>query len=211
MLRAPTGWGPRHHGPAAARNGNAALPAPLARNLFGMETRMHRPLILALAGLLLLSACATPAAPPASHAAIQPPALELTNYGIYTAPTNQSPAQPGAAGGPRLDSAKITFTQVTDQIPASLGVHFGVEFLLTGPALAYELKIITRFPRPMANPATGVFRTSAIVGARVNPGAPSMFGYTFDQVWEMLPGEWTIQVFSGETLLLEKKFTVTAP
>ena len=40
---------------------------------------------------------------------------------------------------------------------------------------------------------------------------PGFAGYSFDELWEMVPGTWTFAVLSGDTVLAERHFEVVVP
>ena len=42
-------------------------------------------------------------------------------------------------------------------------------------------------------------------------GETHLKGYTLDDDWEVVPGIWTLQVWFGDRMLAEKRFTLTKP
>jgi len=42
-------------------------------------------------------------------------------------------------------------------------------------------------------------------------GRSGYVGYTFDNDWELVPGQWTIEVSVGSTSRVEKTFNVSVP
>ena len=41
-------------------------------------------------------------------------------------------------------------------------------------------------------------------------GETTYTGYRLDDSWELVPGPWTMQLWSGDRMLAEKQFTVVA-
>jgi hypothetical protein len=85
----------------------------------------------------------------------------------------------------------------TATIPAGRGIHFGVRLLVVGQAASaiVPLKIVRKFQHTV----------------RIALGTGDVAGYGFDHDFELVPGKWTWEVWSGERKLAEQSFDVIQP
>jgi hypothetical protein len=88
-------------------------------------------------------------------------------------------------GETRSSSRKVKLVTPTDQIPASIGVRFGLRYIIRGQPKGATVTIprVTRYP-----PQTGVnnrkqqqFRTGEYSLPAKIEAKPSYFGFTFDE------------------------------
>ena len=111
-------------------------------------------------------------------------------------------------------AANFILVEDTPTIPAKLGIHFGFRFLVVGqPAGAIvPLKIIRKFPEPgITNPATGKTTHQEGHTVRMALGTGDVTGYGFDHDFELVPGKWIWEVWSGDRKLAEQSFDVVEP
>ena len=67
-------------------------------------------------------------------------------------------------------------------------------------------------PQGLRNPNTGdMMHTVKIAFPNLKIGALCLFGYGFDNSWEIVPGVWTEQIWYQDRMLAERTFTVTKP
>jgi hypothetical protein len=140
--------------------------------------------------------------------------IEIFEAGIYNLEIVKKIDDPTQASGARSTVTNTVLAQKTTQIPAKLGVRFGLRYRLVGAPAdeVVEIKKITRFPpEGMRNPNTRetTFRNELMLSRRI--GAESYTGYGFDQDFELVPGVWTIELWSGDRKLASQSFTVKKP
>lgn len=113
-------------------------------------------------------------------------------------------------GSDELDRADL-LTQ-TLRVPAEIGNKFGIRYRLTGeggrlaPIRVQVLMPPARGNRPAGAPADQ--RQSVIVNKVT--GIVNFDGFLFEKKAELIPGNWTIQIYSQQHLLAERTFTVYA-
>jgi hypothetical protein len=139
---------------------------------------------------------------PAASAQAQAPRIErveIIEAGIYEA-------------GP---SNTLQFVKAADEIPGRVGVKFGFTYTLRGQAspVPVEMLVVTRMPQRLGqlDPGTGQrrFRIEDRVVARI--GRANTSGYSFDQSWEIVPGEWIFEVWIAGQKRAEQKFNIVRP
>ena len=119
----------------------------------------------------------------------------MLEFGFYEA----GPAKANSSGQ-ETDSVKL-ITE-TRNIPAAIGRNFGFVFVLKGLPDGEKVDIVKRvvFPEIMTDPASGSKFLDLKLKASVAIGERAFIGYTFNNKREMVPGEWTLQVFYGGVL-----------
>ncbi len=135
-------------------------------------------------------------------------------------------AAPTRAQTPRVDRIDIVeaglyeagpanslqFRTAETNIPGQVGVKFGFRYVLRGPnsALPVRMTVVTRLPQRggQLDPKTGQrrFRIDEQVLGRV--GGETLSGYSFDEPWEIVPGDWLFEVWIGERKMAEQRFRV---
>ena len=147
--------------------------------------------------LLILAACSLHA----SVAAADDVVGTITHSGIYE--------MVGPPGGPW----KIGSVSEAKRIPAKKGLRFGIDFELSGIIEANaSLATTTRHP-PMLKPDGS--RSTTEVGTMgpfvVKDGKiASSFGFGFDHPYEMVPGEWQLEIEYHGRVVVSKSFVVVA-
>ena len=101
------------------------------------------------------------------------------------------------------------------KIPALPGTRFGIRYVLHGaPTGGYAgIREVWRFPEPgLTNPETGKTFHEQAGRAIVQVTDNEIFsGYALLYDWELVPGTWTFEVWTGERLLLKQLFDVVRP
>jgi hypothetical protein len=135
--------------------------------------------------------------------------IKIVDYGLYTAKdvkvVQDSRSPTGQARTIEADLAKQT-----DLVPAVLNTKFGFRFRVLGLPEGATARLRLRFTFPeMVNPGTGKVST-VYEGFGDVPVAPHTQGMFWDFVhpWEMRPGQWTMSIYNGDRLLVQKKFTI---
>ena len=138
--------------------------------------------------------------------------------GTYTTTSEQRVDAPGTpTGQSRIVSLDNTrFTSASHTVPARLGIRFGVRFSVSGlPASAdVNLRKIVSFP-PMSKPdgtvTKGYERTLAYKTNAEGAITNGLEGYGFDYPYEMVQGQWRIEMWYGNVRLTDQVFNVVAP
>ena len=156
--------------------------------------------LIAIAGVALISGCAPTVVSERAN-----PHVEITWAGIYTA--DRISAGRGANGVIEHEVTNPEPVRATTEIPAQRGIRFGVLYEVSGaPA---ELRRLVRYPAPGALVPSA--RTPLLydeIKVQCAVGTTCMTGYGLDQPWEMMPGTWTFEFWSGDRKLAEQSFTV---
>lgn len=109
--------------------------------------------------------------------------------------------------GERLLGAETV--KATREIPAKLGVKFGIRFTLAGknPASGNQVKYFYLTPGVVG--PDGVRHDKYEVVQSLSATAPyHMIAFEFTKDYEIVPGEWLMMVFQGDRLLLKESFAV---
>jgi len=138
--------------------------------------------------------------------------IQIVSYGIYTA--EPSGAQPDANGSFYNTVDNIRLAASTQIVPLQLGVKFGLQYKVVGapPGTPVKLKEVVVYPPVGAHPPGKEALASVAVEPTVKIGTDTRSDfYGLDDAWELIPGTWTFQVWSGDRKLAEQTFTVVAP
>ena len=166
---------------------------------------------LLLAGLLIIQTFAVPA-----HAQ-QVDAVEVVWAGTYRIAGTKAVEDPTAPTGYRYIAQGVEPLENTDRIPAAIGTRFGVGYRLRGtPAGAtVSVQAFWRFPaRGLTNPET---RTTIFewktreLQCRLEAEPFCLMGYPLQHLWELVPGQWTLEVWVEGKKLAERSFEVYLP
>lgn len=124
--------------------------------------------------------------------------------------------EPAVPGGVSVFVETIEIAVETDVIEAKIGTSFGLEYSVVGlqPGQVVNLRKVMRYP-PMHLPdgtvSQGFSKQLTPTVARSDGSVANIQGYSFDEPFELVLGVWTIEIWSGETLLVHKDFRVIAP
>jgi len=136
---------------------------------------------------LFLSSCSVLNIFGGDEPAPPPQTLEIVDFGIYDG---------------------NTLALQTDSVPKKLGTTFGFRFMAKAPEGGQaSIKIITTSPG-MINPARKEveFKTETTDTIQVGPQYNCLF--TFEQEWEMVSGDWTLEVVAEDGSTVKKIFQV---
>ena len=164
--------------------------------------------------LILIAFWLTAAAELAAAQAPSVTGVTVTRFGTYTAATKSAPARSGQESptGTIGTDSDWHFEPDSLDVPAKPGTHFGLEFRINGEprddSVTLYLTLIFP-PQGIHNPNTGKTMYAArIAFPNMKIGALCLVGYGFDNAWEIVPGEWTEQIWYQDHMLAERKFTV---
>jgi hypothetical protein len=119
-----------------------------------------------------------------------PQSLEIVDFGIYT-------------GNP--------LSLQTEAVPKKLGTTFGFRFVAKAPEGGQaRIRIITTSPG-MINPAKKEVEFKAETTDTIQVGPQYNCLFTFEQEWEMVSGDWTLEVVAADGSTVKKTFQVYNP
>jgi Domain of unknown function (DUF3859) len=137
---------------------------------------------------------------------------EIVEYGIYTADATSSEREANGLLSTQLTNVRLAVKTTT--VPAQLGVHFGIRIRVNGGPIGERvtLRKITLFPPPgLRSPAVSQPLKSSERFLSVPIGETHYTSYGFDDPWELVPGRWEVQIWSGDRKLASQVFNVVAP
>jgi hypothetical protein len=171
----------------------------------------RRGLLGGAAGLLLTTAAQ--AQQPRASALIKVERVNVVEAGRYEGrSTRRSPAENSPTGvNERVAEVKLVDSSL--RIPGKVGVLFGVRFQVSGSPAGETatLREVWRLPLPGArNPANGRVFLETSYDFKAIVGQIAFRGYGFDHEWEIVPGEWMIEIWDGVRKMAMHRFTVVA-
>lgn len=135
----------------------------------------------------------------------------IVEAGLLEARKIDQVATPGTASGTTSVLDSVVFYESSRQVPARLGVQFGVRYRIVGAPDGQEATVRVKWlvPEPgMRNPLTGLAVREDEAAETVIIGTDRLAGYRFGQAWEIVPGKWTLELWSGNRRLAGVAFTV---
>lgn len=136
----------------------------------------------------------------------------VVDYGVYeTIRIGDKDAADTSAGHVHMlhDRLDPALRNQTDRIPGRVGVHFGFRFQVDGSPQLAVIPLRVRVLHPaFTNPSTGRSWKTDEWDAPGNIGIPRFTGWAFDEPYEVVPGEWTIQVLMKGRVIAKKKFRI---
>jgi hypothetical protein len=143
--------------------------------------------------------------------AVDPPAAEIVDYGIYTGGQNEVIAETNTPTGSVLQGRGVSrLVKQTTKIPARLGTQFGFRFVIHDSNREGEVKLhfVWLYPE-ITDSSTGRKSTRFEADAHGKPEDKNAgIMWTFTEPSELASGDWTFQVFRDGGKILEKKFEV---
>jgi len=137
--------------------------------------------------------------------------IDVIDAGIYTVETGAATADPGAPGDTIVAPLKATLVEATTAIPGGLGLEFGFRYVVVGAPAGAEvpLDVVITYPPPgLADPADPApLRESRFTRAK-KIGETVYLGYAFENRWEIIPGEWTMEIWFDGRKLAGRSFAV---
>ena len=170
--------------------------------------------LLALVCMLLLLACDQKSVTTATS--VQDADVEqaisghVTRYGLYEVlRTGPLVDNPETSTGKAHSASTIQHIKKTDQIPIKKGIYFGFQSRiepLPGRAFIKLKKVVTHPPMVLPDGSTKTgYQLDEI--KKVSSGvAFTTSGYSLDEDYELVAGEWVFQFWFEGNLLVEQKF-----
>jgi len=138
-----------------------------------------------------------------SAIAAEPVRVEIIEYGTYAIEIYK--IDQGSDGVMTATASKISHLETTSVIPAKRCVNFGFRFRVEGPPEGSRLTFVTHFPVEVTPPGASRAISSHSKTRVLVPGIHfQSYGLDFD--WEVMPGQWTFELFDGDRKLAEKSF-----
>ena len=113
--------------------------------------------------------------------------------------------------GAGRETAASRWVNHSDHVPAQLCRSFGFEAWLAGEAGdTVPERILMRVNHPLLTRPDGATSTQDTLMMPVQKGATGTL-WTFDNVWEVQPGDWTFELLLDGQVVASKTFVVTPP
>jgi Domain of unknown function (DUF3859) len=160
--------------------------------------------ITAIAGVMLLAS--------SSAWAQDVQRIEIVEHGIYTA--DKSSCNRDAQGIERCERSNIRHAATTWNVPAQLGVEFGLRYRVVGAPKGSKISVKRNWliPEPgfrAPNASQPIRRLERSDDAVI--GEATLVTYGFDDPWELVPGPWVIEFWYGNRKVGEQRFTIGKP
>jgi hypothetical protein len=139
--------------------------------------------------------------------------LEVTEAGFFKLKrTGNTYNAPETAAGVVHQIADLQLLKEEPAKSAVVGTAFGVRFNLVSrrPSIEYaKLRSVWKIPPPgISNPKTGKTFREDVAEFNIMLGATGYRGFGFEESWEAIPGEWIVQIWQGDRMLLERSFLI---
>jgi len=148
--------------------------------------------------ILMLSSCASMQSTP-----IQINNLQLLDYGLLNISGKKTIDKSTTATGKHNVVDGIEFYNKTTDIFPNLKDTFGIKYQVNGTPEGKIAKFTFKVLHP---PIKG--RTMSTAKVKATVGSWRADFYTFDEKYELVEGEWKMQIWDKNQMLLEKTFTV---
>ena len=140
--------------------------------------------------------------------------VEVYEYGLYELGPSVGEYAPPNMGYRHESVSDIRHLETTRIVPGRVGVSFGVRYRVQGTGIGYPvpLRVVLKFP-PQGLYSPDYRDTLYIDETEMVEilGEDSYSGISFDETWEIEPGIWTFEFWSGDTKLGEEQFEVITP
>ena len=139
--------------------------------------------------------------------------VEVYEYGIYQRGEILGESSPPNQGYRHTIVSGMTHLETTRIIPGRLGVTFGVRYRIQGGlGFMVPVRVVLKFP-PQGLLTPGFDEPLFVDETEMmrQLGGDDFSAHTFDYSWEIEPGIWTIEFWSGDTKLGEEQFEVITP
>ena len=138
--------------------------------------------------------------------------IKILDYGIAGASDTSREDNKDVISGYITSGKNITIKETTERIPATMGINFGFHYLVMSAEdknIVLDVKVLHP---PLTNPNTQETKVSDEWQERAHCLMFKGFeGWTFDNDWELVPGEWIVQIYYKGEKLVEKSFVIYKP
>jgi hypothetical protein len=140
--------------------------------------------------------------------------IEITQSGMYTASIVHRDSALGTPTGKATLLEKPNFYSDNARVDAQLGIRFGFQYQLVGSPAGREVRLrgVWHIPAPgITNPANGNVHRESTREFTAVIGDTQIHGYGFDQPWEIVEGDWVLEIWHGERRLASRTYSVKLP
>ncbi len=103
------------------------------------------------------------------------------------------------------------FKPECEKVTAKIGTQFGIQVQINGAPELQVAPVVTRVTHPpITNPETGKTSTVDQWDSPMNIGYARFAGWHFEDEWELVPGEWRIEILYQNKVLVKQDFKVSA-
>lgn len=136
--------------------------------------------------------------------------LSESGHGIFSENSDEIPLKNTPTGTHRVIT-DFELLKSCDTIPAKLGLIFGISYsIFDSKSDSVWITSKWHLPDTMMNNQGQKFQLLTRT-RKCDVHNSQITNYKFDERFEMIPGDWTLQLLDGKRLLLEKKFIVVLP
>lgn len=137
---------------------------------------------------------------------------ERLSSGIFEVTIGETGALPNAASPLYNLVSDFRLIEQTGAIDAKPGLVFGATYVVSSENFGAFIPMtwITRFPRGGVIADDGMTFERDRMGCDVPNGKTTFQCYSFDHAWEIMPGDWHLELWYGEQMIADHVFTVTA-
>lgn len=138
--------------------------------------------------------------------------IDVIDAGIYMVATGAETAAPDAPTGTIAAPVTATLVEATTTVPGRLGLEFGLRYVIVGEPAGAEvpLDFVIVYPPPgLADPAEPEPVLASRYARQKQIGETVYLGYGFENGWEIVPGEWSFEIWHEGRRLASRSFTVT--
>ena len=138
--------------------------------------------------------------------------VDIYQYGIFKSHINDIIHNPTSVTGTEAVITIKNFLKKTLSVPAVIGKHFGIIYVIKGKPDGAKVNIKIRILHPpIKNPETNeIFKFTEFMYT-VKIGSHEFYGWMFQHKWELEPGKYTIEIFYNGKKMAEQMFTVFIP
>ena len=118
------------------------------------------------------------------------------------------PPRPGNVAGttPVLDPKFLTLGPDVEGTPCR---QFGLEFKAVNLPPGVAVPVVVRLDHPLWTRPDGISGTSELNVSNVQADKWTYVGYTLEEQWSLVPGDWTFTISQGPRVLAVSKFNVS--
>lgn len=159
--------------------------------------------------LILFFFAACGAALPGIADEIKVDGIEILAYGEFKATSLTTKDAENTSLGKMTVLKDIELVKQSNIIDADTGTQFGVKYFVKGSPKGTNVALSVRLLHPAtSNPDRKNSSTSETWVANAKVGSANYSGWIFEYAWELVPGDWTLQLYYKDQKMLEKKFLV---
>ena len=138
---------------------------------------------------------------------------EIVEYGVFDKIRSVGPRKDEGSVTGQVDQVpEVRLKEQTTTVVAALGTSFGIMVKVTGDPPGELLNCSIRWIHPpLTNPTSGKTTERDEIRSEQRIGRSQPTGYTFENAWELVSGNWTVQLIYNSRVLAEKTFNVVLP